>query len=377
MTALRLTVLAEIGDGDRPHASPYVRLIRPLSHPALAGELDLRFAVDYHGEPVDAVVVDRLWGPWVTRPSAADLLRRIRAAGARLIFTLDDNLLDRRQDGGHWPTDADIAILEQLATEADGILVSTEPLAERMAPYNARIAIVPNALDERLVVGGRLPRLGSAFDTEPPVVIGWMGTRTHDADLAAIAPALHEVARRHGSRVRFECVGVLAQAESRDLLDGLNVHYVTPRPQELEYPLFMLWFTSRIRWDIGLAALADTPFTRGKSDLKSLDYAAIGAAGVYSDVPAYRAGVVHGETGWLAANHPAAWVAALDQLVTDAALRERLATAAARELYAHRTLARRAGDWLAALQWLLDPQPTPTPARRFGARILPTLEPSA
>jgi glycosyltransferase involved in cell wall biosynthesis len=223
------------------------------------------------------------------------------------------------------------------------------------------------------VVGGRLPRLVPAFDAAPPVVIGWMGTRTHDADLAAIAPALHELARRHGPRVRFECVGVLEHPTSRGLLDGLDVHYVTPRPQELEYPLFMLWFTSRIHWDIGLAALADTPFTRGKSDLKSLDYAAIGAAGIYSDVPAYRNGVVHGETGWLVANTAEDWTDGLDRLVTDAALRERLAIAAARALYAERTLARRAGDWLDAVTWLLDDSQSTTwthPWRLFGARTM-------
>jgi glycosyltransferase involved in cell wall biosynthesis len=368
----RLVVLPEIGEGDRPHSSPFVRLIRPLGHPVARSALDTRFALDYLGEPVDGVIVDRLWGPW-GRPAAVEaLIGRVRDAGARLIYSLDDNLLDRRADGGEWPTDAQLAVIERLATEADGMLVSTPQLAERMAVYNPRVIVVPNALDERLVVGGRLPALPPAFDEPEPVVVGWMGTLTHDEDLIAIAPAIREVARRHGERVRFECVGVVRHDESRRLLDGVPVLYHPQRLPETEYPQFMLWFTRHVRWDVGIAALADTPFTRGKSDLKYLDYAAIGAAGAYSRVPAYAATVRDGVTGLLADNTAEAWTAALDRLVADAPLRRRLADAAQRELYAGRTLERRAGDWVAAIRSILDAAPeapsTPMPALQEAHR---------
>ena len=59
-----------------------------------------------------------------------------------------------------------------------------------------------------------------------------------------------------------------------------------------------------LRWDVAIAPLEDDAFTRGKSDLKYLDYAALGIPGVFSDVRPYRDTVRHRETGLLAANEP-------------------------------------------------------------------------
>jgi glycosyltransferase involved in cell wall biosynthesis len=111
----------------------------------------------------------------------------------------------------------------------------------------------------------------------------------------------------------------------------------------------MLWFTSRIRWDVALAPLRDNAFTRCKSDIKLLDYSAIGAAGIYSRVPAYATSVRHGVTGWLTDNHPDAWFEALRTLLGDPALRRRIGASARASLYAERTLARSLGAWTRAL----------------------------
>ena len=61
----------------------------------------------------------------------------------------------------------------------------------------------------------------------------------------------------------------------------------------------------------------DTPFTRCKSDLKVLDYSALGIPGIYSRVTPYAATVNHGETGWLADNTTDFGRDALERRVTD------------------------------------------------------------
>jgi glycosyltransferase involved in cell wall biosynthesis len=114
----------------------------------------------------------------------------------------------------------------------------------------------------------------------------------------------------------------------------------------------MVWLTHRLRWDIALAPLADTPFNACKSDLKHLDYAAMGAAGIYSAVPAYTS-VKHGETGWLARNDIDSWIEALETLIARPELRQRLARAAADYVYGERVLARQGGAWVGALEELL------------------------
>jgi glycosyltransferase involved in cell wall biosynthesis len=116
----------------------------------------------------------------------------------------------------------------------------------------------------------------------------------------------------------------------------------------------MLWFSSHLRWDIALSPLKDTPFNQCKSDIKFLDYSAIGAAGIYSRVPAYESSVRHLETGWLAENEVDAWVEALERLLSDDGLRIQIAQNATRYLYTERSLARCARCWLQALENLLD-----------------------
>ena len=112
-----------------------------------------------------------------------------------------------------------------------------------------------------------------------------------------------------------------------------------PRPGESEYPLFMPWFTSEPAWDIAVAPLEATPFNACKSDIKFLDYCALGAAGIYSDVPAYAGSVGHRVTGWLVTNTVEDWIAALDTLISDEERRIHIANAGRRYLYAQRLVA--------------------------------------
>ncbi|HHX43561.1 MAG TPA: glycosyltransferase family 4 protein [Chloroflexi bacterium] len=352
MTRRRLHVLYEWGDDLRPHGSAYIRLLRPLSHPAVQGALDVTFGRDDEGQPVDAVIVDRLWRPemWLGDDAAMARARRLveaaHARGARFLYALDDNLLEvHGPDAGANPQ---AAVVDYWLRAADGVLVTTEALRQRFAPLNPRIVVVPNALDERLLPGAVRPT--SADDR---VVIGYMGTLTHDEDLRMIAPALRTVCARHPGEVELQVVGVVERRETLNALDGLPLRMVSPFPEEGEYPLFIVWLTHRLRWDIALAPLVDTPFNACKSDLKHLDYAAMGAAGVYSRVPSYAGTVRHGETGWLAANDTASWVEALETLIARPALRHALARAAADYLYTERVLARRAGMLIGALEELL------------------------
>ena len=149
-------------------------------------------------------------------------------------------------------------------------------------------------------------------------------------------------------------MGVLGHADTLQALQGLPVRMVNLKPEETEYPLFMLWFSSHLHWHIAISPLKDTPLNRCKSDIKFLDYSAIGAAGIYSRVPAYESSVRHLETGWLAENEVDAWVEALEELLSNDGLRTQMAQNATRYLYTERTLARCAQNWLKALEDLLD-----------------------
>lgn len=76
--------------------------------------------------------------------------------------------------------------------------------------------------------------------------------------------------------------------------------------------------------DIGLAPMPDTPFHACKHYNKFIEYAAVGAACVFSDVPPYTRLRTLGGPGIYCENTPDAWYAALSELITDSGRREQL-----------------------------------------------------
>jgi processive 1,2-diacylglycerol beta-glucosyltransferase len=369
----RIHVLYEHGPDLAPFSTAYIRLIRPLGHPLVRAHLDVSFGRRLPGEQLDAVIVDRLWQPLADLPRLERLIGAVRGMGARLLHALDDNFLDLPLERRDWATADQPAALKRLMEEADGFLLSTPMLAERLAWTGRPVMVVPNALDERLLdaalVGADMPQPpardpgesdGGVIEAgaprpspQRPLTIGYMGTFTHDGDLALVLPALRTVCARHAGRVRLQLVGVAGQEGTLAALADLPLDVLRLTPPQMAYPLFLPWFTQALRWDIGIAPLADTPFNRAKSDLKHLDYAAQGAAGIFSRVTSYRHTVRDGETGLLVPNSVAAWEEGLERLIGDATLRARLATGAADYLRRERTLAVLAPRWTAAVLGLL------------------------
>ncbi len=340
----RVLVLYEYSPVGLPHGSAYIRLLQPLTHPSIAGRFYVTPAPVYFGQEAEIVLVDRHWRPDCTPEMAAQLAADVRQRRAKLVYQLDDDLLALPVT-----TPAAQAKREIVATflrEADGVLVSTPALRARYASLNSQIRVVGNALDERLLVVG-----ASLAPTDGGrVVLGYMGTLTHDEDLRLILPALVETAASLAVPLELQIIGGVADFRTLAQLEQLPFPVIHRTPPSPEYPQFLPWFTANVRWDIALAPLCDTPFNRAKSDIKFLDYAALGAAGVYSDLPVYAGSVRHGETGLLAANDTASWVHALRSLIEQPVLRQELAANARRYLYNERILAVRAVEWADALE---------------------------
>ena len=354
MNRRRIHILYEYGTDLRPYGSAFIRLLRPLTYPTLRESLEITAGLRYEGQALDAVIMDRLWRPDTSPALAQSLVENVRRAGVRLIYALDDNFPDLPAESKDWqPTEEHLWVVQFFLREADGVLVPTQALRERFSGVNQNIVVIPNALDERLLIR-RGPPNGRSLFSPGRKVIGYMGTMTHDDDLLMVLPALRAVWERHREEIEFQIVGGVGRGDTLQTLKTLPVRLVNPRPEETEYPLFMLWFSSRVRWDIAISPLKNTPFNQCKSDIKFLDYSAIGAAGIYSRVPAYESSVRHLQTGWLAGNDVGAWVEALEELLSNDRLRMQLAQNATQYLYAERILARCAHNWLKALENLLD-----------------------
>lgn len=261
-----------------------------------------------------------------------------QAAGGKLIYELDDDMLDAEGlQARHYK--GDLSYLREtvqfLAQSADLIHVSTAALAEKMCFYNAKVQVIPNALDKqlwKLEFPQHCVQSKAQSNSTGPVRIGYVGTATHDADLALVATAMQKLEAYYGKKIEIEVIGGYKNLAPQF---GNRIELPTQR----EYPTFVEWLQDvAARWDIGIIPLIDDSFNRSKSYLKFLEYAALDLAIVVSDVPTYRNIAKHGENCLLAQAETSDWVEKLSQLIEDRALRLRLAQRAREECLVNHTL---------------------------------------
>ncbi len=322
----------------------YIRMLLPLDHAAGDGALDIVVADAASATRYRAdIVATQRYG--VANPAAADALAaHARATGARLVYDLDDDLLNIPRDH----PDAKVLrpkakTVQRLLRHADRVFVSTPVLAEALRSTRDDAIVVSNALDERLWGRTPPPRWDSSLH-RGPVRILCMGTATHDADFAMIAPALARMFDAFGGRVELGMLGFSSRKRLPDWVRRIGM----PPTANASYPGFVNWITHQPAWDIGLVPLADTAFNRCKSPIKTWDYAALGLALLASDVAVYRGSVADGPGGMLVPNNEDAWYAALCRLVRDTDLRRRLGQGAWEGFQSAGTLAARSDAWKAA-----------------------------
>lgn len=222
--------------------------------------------------------------------------------------------------------------LEPCVRSAHLVTVTNAHLAEQMSRFNPNVMIVPNMIDGPLCDMTRVRRKN--------VIIGWAGGDSHRRDLSYIVAPLHRVVRStdaHVHTIGQDFGDVLRLPEGR--------HWHTGWESSL------LRYYASIDFDIGLAPLEDTIFTRSKSYIKALEYAALGIPVVASDVGPYREFVDDGVTGFLV-RRESEWTDRIRLLVEDADLREQMG-AAAREKARRHTIQAGWHQWDAVFRSLM------------------------
>jgi tetratricopeptide (TPR) repeat protein len=281
-------------------------------------------------------------------------LERRRAAGTITVFEANDYFSDVQP----WSPIArqwqDRAIQEEyrhFLAAADGVQTSTQELARRWQPLARRVAVFANQLtDVPPLTADPSPPRGEGRSEFPPLpsgregagvrgrslTIGWGGSPGHFADWYHVAPYLQTWLNAHPD----VHLAVMTHEFARPFIQLPAERYHFANFGSLaEYLRFLP------RLDIGLAPLLPTDYNRGRSDVKFLEYAAHGVAGIYADLEPYRASVTDGETGLLYRDGPEL-LRCLDRLAGDAGLRQRIRTQAHAHVSQQRRLADHIGERL-------------------------------
>lgn len=226
--------------------------------------------------------------------------------GARLIYDMDDNLLDMEEHGeGAAYRGLRSAVARSLQL-ADEVWCSTGHLAERLASEaGGAVAVLPNALDPRIWTR-RSPPVSA--DGGPVFRLLYMGTRTHDDDFAFLCQVMASLEALQSGRFLLTLMGI-CQNPPVDA-PWLELHG-PPAQIGASYPGFVHWLQQQHGFDLGVAPLVSGPFNDCKSAIKVMDYAAMGLPALASRMPAYTEYLESDVDCFHADNEVSAWVDAL------------------------------------------------------------------
>jgi hypothetical protein len=266
-------------DLNATQSSFFIRLLSPLTSQAAS---DLQLTVgdknSLDGPDSDVCIVCR--DAYDDLDAISSLIERTRRSGTRLIVDNDDafGLLDPKDPY------ADILSMRNermklLMEAADQCWFSTSQLAEEYRQNCPSCQILPNALDPR-IWGTSRPRFH--FPSNDRARFLYMGTARHFGDLALLLPALDALAQTAPGAFEVTVIGVAGGIPPRPWLHRLPI----PSSARI-YPSFIKWLLRQGPFDVGLAPLERTAFNDCKSDIKFLDYSAMGLVSFVSDVPAY------------------------------------------------------------------------------------------
>jgi hypothetical protein len=289
----------------KPTSSTYIRLYGPLALPAFGSRVGLDIVDEkalWISRRSAVCIVQRT--AFSTHESAKRFLAEARRRGCVVVVDSDDAF--SALDPDHPQYDKQIergAILDGVMREADEVWLSTDDLLAALALPHAKV--IRNTLDLGLWKPG--DEAATSVPAIAPLRILYMGTTTHDGDFALVSPVLERLHAAHPGMFVVVMVGV-----AKGLADKPWMQVV--KPPDGAYPEFVPWLIAQGPFDVGISPLVESAFNRAKSDIKCLDYLALGVRPVVSDVLPYQVPELH-ELVQRVRNDPESWYAALEDLV--------------------------------------------------------------
>lgn len=306
--------------GAVPSPCGYIRLILPLDHLESGGELSVRIETSgsSSGPFGKVLILQRL--AFKNESTLIDVVTAARQQSAWVIYDLDDDLLDlptSHPERGHYRQYR--PLIKRALSMADEVWASTPEIQAVVTPHCRTARVVKNSLDERL--WAPIQR-GEA--RPPGMRILYFGTNGHGPDIEILREPLERLRAKWGESVSLDVAGV-GDIRGRGWYHPLPV----PANAGCSYPAFVSWLRSiSTSYDLGVVPLVDHPFNRGKSELKALDFGALGLPCVASNLPAVRRVITNGHDGLLVGNTAQAWHGALEEMAADETRRLRMGLAA-------------------------------------------------
>lgn len=328
---------------DNMNACPFIRMHTPFKELSksnkyhffvygkeLLPQIDMNSIINK--KIFDIIVIQR------SNPYATEILKRAKKLKIKVIYETDDFLLNIKKDNNAYNEMQRLkpGIIKSI-DNADVVTTSTTQIANKFKEMDKKVKIIRNY--QLNTVKSLKP-----FKSNKNIKIGYFGTFTHSQDLKLIENPMKEIINKYD--VQFEVIGV-AGSES----DWYTVKKLPYYP--MSSSTFMKWLVSQIDWDIGVAPLVNNDFNRCKSELKYIEYTALGIPTVASDIEGYREVIIDRFNGFLARNQTD-WIKKISKLIEDNAFRHAMVNNARENILKNYNLNSRVKQWDELLEQLVN-----------------------
>jgi glycosyltransferase involved in cell wall biosynthesis len=255
----------------------------------------------------DIIFMQRQFGrPW------EDAIRYWQSQGKKVVYDLDDvyeriPILNLRPEYHIMNNRETLRSVARIINKVDAVTVSTKPLQRWVEGLKnnplqrGNIHHLKNTLDFSM---WPVPDFQSHIGKKP-FVVGYAGSESHKIDLSELGGSLNMVKNKYGDQVMFGFFGFMLP-EFWSLQPQVAFKVGTSFQ---DYPATL----ASLGFDIGLAPLKDCFFNTYKSELRILEYAALGIPTIASNIEPYAAMVdqCH-DLGVLVNNNGRRWYSAID-----------------------------------------------------------------
>lgn len=268
-------------------------------------------------------------------PEVAALVKRLKQRGIAIVWDNDDdesvtprgNRLHRQKASGLNGV-VGLRQMQDMLALADVVTTPSTQLAERYRAMGAHdVRVLENYVGDQYLRTESRPHSG--------VVVGWLAGKEHKADYEglALSATFARLLDDHPD-LRIVSIGL-----------GLGL-----RSERYEHIQMLRWLNELAPgiagFDVGLAPLADIPFSRARSNIKVKEYASVGVPWLASPVGPYLP-LGEQEGGRLVADGD--WYSAISDLVADSRARRRLSKRG-RRWSKNESIGRNAHRWLSVFE---------------------------
>lgn len=256
-----------------------------------------------------------------------DLAMLAKKLGKFVILSIDDDFLSL---GSSYGTDGSgyrivrHKCLKEILKVVDCLLTVNELLAKKYIEYcSTDRYVITNTIVEKEEI---YPALQDGSSKDKIKLAIYVNDGSQGLFNNILRPALCLLTKNYKEKIALYLMAL--RPDMSELEESFEIHFVPHMP----YKDFK-HFLGTEGFDIGLAPLTDTGFSKYKYFNKYIEYTLAGIPAIYSDCPLYRLVIRDHYNGILTNNSPEGWCQAISSLIEDSVQRKAIIDNAQKHLY--------------------------------------------